>query len=116
MTLTGIFKSILLVIVSVLIWNTTISFLQFIGYGIALAGLAYYSLGWDQIVSVSTGFASWLKTIFDLSGVSEARLPPGIRRILIAVAAAITVAILVAGVLYGTGYGSIGAQTPASIS
>lgn len=48
MTLTGILKSILLVIISVIIWHTSIGSLQFLGYSIALGGLVYYSLGYDQ--------------------------------------------------------------------
>ncbi|KAK0651942.1 triose-phosphate transporter family-domain-containing protein [Cercophora newfieldiana] len=68
MTLTGIFKSILLVLLSVLIWNTSISALQFIGYGIAMAGLTYYSLGWEQIVALTNGFTSWLMTVFGSHG------------------------------------------------
>ncbi|ORY45503.1 hypothetical protein BCR33DRAFT_849780 [Rhizoclosmatium globosum] len=42
MCLSGIFKNILLVSVSVLIWGTPISSLQFLGYGIALIGLVSY--------------------------------------------------------------------------
>jgi len=105
MTLTGIFKSILLVIVSVLIWNTSISALQFVGYGIALGGLTYYSLGWEQITSVAAGFTSWLKVIFLPQG-SETRLPSGFRRALIAGIAVLTTVILVSGFLYSTGYGT----------
>ncbi|KHO01403.1 uncharacterized protein MAM_00404 [Metarhizium album ARSEF 1941] len=49
MTLTGIFKNILLILVSIVIWNTKITFMQTIGYAIALAGLTYYSLGYEQL-------------------------------------------------------------------
>ncbi|CAH0059015.1 unnamed protein product [Clonostachys solani] len=49
MTLTGIFKSILLVIVSVIIWQTQVSLLQGFGYSIALFGLCWYSLGKEQL-------------------------------------------------------------------
>ncbi|KAJ3071117.1 hypothetical protein HDU99_002496, partial [Rhizoclosmatium hyalinum] len=42
MCLSGIFKNILLVSVSVLIWGTPISSLQFLGYGIALIALVSY--------------------------------------------------------------------------
>lgn len=49
MTLTSIFKNILLIIVSIIIWNTEISMIQGVGYTIALAGLAYYSIGYDQL-------------------------------------------------------------------
>ena len=53
MTLTGILKNILLVIVSVLIWSTSITLLQVFGYAIALAGLVYYSVGWEQVKTAS---------------------------------------------------------------
>ncbi|KAK4104697.1 TPT-domain-containing protein [Parathielavia hyrcaniae] len=58
MTLTGILKNILLVIISVMIWHTAITGLQFLGYAIALAGLLYYSLGRDQLLALS--HAAWL--------------------------------------------------------
>ncbi|KAK0383549.1 hypothetical protein NLU13_9460 [Sarocladium strictum] len=49
MTLTGIFKNILLVAAAVIIWNTQITPLQFLGYGVALGGLVYYSLGYEKL-------------------------------------------------------------------
>lgn len=45
MTLSGVFKSILLVAVSFFIWSTQITLLQGAGYSIALAGLIYYTAG-----------------------------------------------------------------------
>lgn len=104
MTLTGILKNILLVVVSVLIWNTSISFLQFLGYGIALAGLVYYSLGWEQIVIVTTGFVSWLKAIWEAPHGAEHSLPPAVRRGLFTGIAIFTIVVLVSGFLYGGGY------------
>jgi hypothetical protein len=68
MTLTGIFKSILLVVVSVLIWSTPITFLQAIGYTIALAGLTYYSLGYDQLASIGASVAAWTSEFLSTSG------------------------------------------------
>ncbi|KAL7974702.1 TPT domain-containing protein [Trichoderma sp. SZMC 28014] len=64
MTLTGIFKSILLVVVSILIWSTPITFLQTVGYTIALAGLTYYSVGYDQLASMGAGAVSWINEFF----------------------------------------------------
>ncbi|KAK5662787.1 hypothetical protein OQA88_6196 [Cercophora sp. LCS_1] len=104
MTLTGILKNILLVGVSVLIWNTTISALQFLGYGIALAGLVYYSLGWEQIATVTVGFASWLKAVWEAPHGTEHSLPPAVRRGLFTGAAIFTIVVLVSGFLYGGGY------------
>lgn len=103
MTLTGILKNILLLIASVMIWGTAISALQFLGYGIALAGLVYYSAGWEQIVSTSTGLWVWLKNVWESPGSSESRLPPAIRRALFTGLAVITVITLTAGFFYGGG-------------
>ncbi|KAL7915203.1 triose-phosphate transporter family domain-containing protein [Trichoderma velutinum] len=68
MTLTGIFKSILLVVASVLIWSTHISFLQTVGYTIALGGLTYYSLGYDQLVSLGTATLAWTSDFLSSNG------------------------------------------------
>ncbi|KAK2589422.1 hypothetical protein QQS21_012900 [Conoideocrella luteorostrata] len=59
MTLTGIFKNILLILVSILIWNTKITFMQTVGYAIALAGLTYYSLGYEQIIKLFHTSVAW---------------------------------------------------------
>ncbi|KAG5998085.1 hypothetical protein E4U43_002499 [Claviceps pusilla] len=64
MTLTGIFKNILLILVSILIWSTKITFMQTIGYAIALAGLTYYSLGPDQIVRLTRTSAAWVHSMW----------------------------------------------------
>lgn len=68
MTLTGIFKSILLVVVSILIWSTPITFLQTVGYTIAIAGLTYYSLGYDQLASIGASVVGWTSEFFSTSG------------------------------------------------
>ncbi|KAH8811924.1 triose-phosphate transporter [Xylogone sp. PMI_703] len=54
MTLCGVLKNILIVIASVLVWGTVITGLQIIGYTIASAGLVYYGVGYDGIVSYYT--------------------------------------------------------------
>ena len=59
MTLTGILKSILLVVVSVFLWQTHITLVQSIGYSIALSGLVYYSLGHDQLACGYHAASSW---------------------------------------------------------
>ncbi|PHH77980.1 hypothetical protein CDD82_3281 [Ophiocordyceps australis] len=59
MTLTGIFKNILLIVVSILIWRTPITLLQAVGYSIALAGLVYYSVGYDQLAVAAQAAAAW---------------------------------------------------------
>ena len=54
MTLCGVLKNILLVAASVLIWGTIITLLQFLGYGIATAGLIYYGVGYEGIITCYT--------------------------------------------------------------
>jgi hypothetical protein len=48
LTLSGVLKDILLVVLSVIIWSTPVSALQMFGYAIALGGLIYYKIGGDQ--------------------------------------------------------------------
>ncbi|KHN94102.1 DUF250 domain membrane protein [Metarhizium album ARSEF 1941] len=62
MTLTGILKNILLVIVSVMIWNTQITTIQVVGYTSALAGLMCYSLGYNQLVKMSQAGAARIRS------------------------------------------------------
>ncbi|SPO06866.1 related to triose phosphate/3-phosphoglycerate/phosphate translocator [Cephalotrichum gorgonifer] len=54
LTLAGILKAILLVAFSVLVYAEVITFLQFVGYSIALFGLLCYSLGWAQLKTLTT--------------------------------------------------------------
>lgn len=49
MTLSGIFKSILLVVIGVVIWGTPIAGLQMFGYLVALFGLFIYSVPSSRI-------------------------------------------------------------------
>lgn len=102
MTLTGILKNILLVIISVLIWRTNITPLQVLGYAIALAGLLYYSLGWDQLVVLSQ--AAWALAKGDdqhhYSGGGGGGLPSAVRRTLVMAVAAAVVLFLVGGFFY----------------
>ncbi|PYH41020.1 TPT-domain-containing protein [Aspergillus saccharolyticus JOP 1030-1] len=51
MTLVSVPKNILLIICSIVIWGSPVSPLQVLGYGMALLGLLYYSLGWKGVVS-----------------------------------------------------------------
>lgn len=59
MTLTGIFKNILLIVISIVIWQTEITALQGFGYTIALAGLTYYSVGHDQLAHFGHAAGVW---------------------------------------------------------
>lgn len=49
LTLCGVLKDIMLVVASMIIWGTPVSPLQFFGYSVALAGMVYYKLGYDQL-------------------------------------------------------------------
>lgn len=49
LTLCGVLKDIMLVAASMAIWGTPVTGLQFFGYSIALGGMVYYKLGYDQI-------------------------------------------------------------------
>jgi hypothetical protein len=48
LTLSGVLKDILLVILSVIIWSTPVTALQMFGYTIALSGLIWYKIGGEQ--------------------------------------------------------------------
>ncbi|KAI3550153.1 triose-phosphate transporter [Colletotrichum tamarilloi] len=80
MTLTGILKNILLIVVSVLIWHTSITALQFIGYAVALFGLVIYSTGWDQLKASSAGAITWSRGVWNSHALDEGRLSPLLRR------------------------------------
>ncbi|CAI4212598.1 unnamed protein product [Parascedosporium putredinis] len=87
LTLAGILKAILLVVASVIIWQTTITLLQFLGYSIALFGLVYYSIGWSQIKTLGAGAAAWSAKVYS-NGFGEATGNTRIRR-------AVTIALVV---------------------
>lgn len=102
MTLTGILKNILLVVISVMIWNTHISWLQTLGYAVALGGLVYYSLGYDQLAQGWKIASTSLVTMWT-SPSPHAGISVGVRRIIIVGMGALTTILLVAGLGYGTG-------------
>lgn len=60
MNLTGILKSILLVVASLFIWTTPITFTQVVGYGIALVGMFYYSLPPEGMGSHMKTLEAWV--------------------------------------------------------
>jgi drug/metabolite transporter (DMT)-like permease len=49
LTICGVLKDIMLVAASMMIWGTPVTPLQFFGYSIALGGMVYYKLGYDQL-------------------------------------------------------------------
>ena len=48
LTLSGVLKDILLVVLSVIIWSTPLTILHIFGYTIALGGLIYYKIDDEQ--------------------------------------------------------------------
>ncbi|KAK3398996.1 triose-phosphate transporter family-domain-containing protein [Sordaria brevicollis] len=129
MTLTGILKNILLVGASVVIWQTSITPMQFFGYAIALGGLVYYSLGRDQIVEIATQLWTFIRNVWEnspaysaVSSSSEENsghqggLPSAVKRGLLVGLGIIVVVILAAGYIYGgtdpSGGNPVGAARP----
>ncbi|TQV92580.1 hypothetical protein V2A60_009053 [Cordyceps javanica] len=49
LTICGVLKDILLVIASMVIFGSRVTALQFFGYSIALGGMVYYKLGYEQL-------------------------------------------------------------------
>jgi O-antigen ligase len=45
-----VLKDILLVVLSIIIWGTTVTLLQFLGYSVALGGLVWYKLGAEKVM------------------------------------------------------------------
>jgi len=68
MILGGVFKNILLVVASVIFWGTIIMPMQLFGYSIATAGLIYYGVGYDGIVTYFTAASNYVKKIWGHEG------------------------------------------------
>lgn len=83
-----------------LLWSEHVSFLQFLGYSIALAGLTYYSLGWDVIKQRLVASFEWTYSLFKSPQFDESRLSPAARRGLIATLLLLIVSMLVIGFVY----------------
>lgn len=49
LTLCGVLKDVMLVAASMAIWGTEVTGLQFFGYSLALGGMVYYKLGYEQL-------------------------------------------------------------------
>lgn len=62
--LTGIFKSILLVLAGVVAWGTPISLLQLLGYTLALVGMLFYSTPLETLQEL---FAQMRKDLVSMS-------------------------------------------------
>ncbi|KAF7558039.1 hypothetical protein G7046_g5907 [Stylonectria norvegica] len=103
MTLTGMLKNILLVVISIIIWHTTVTGLQSLGYGIALAGLAYYSIGYEQSCRGYRDAKVWASKTWASPPPWENKLTAGARRILLLVAIAFVSVVVFVLVLYAKG-------------
>jgi hypothetical protein len=63
MSLSGIFKNILLVICSVLIWHITITPIQLLGYSVTLCALIYYSVGREKLLEGLEASVNWVSGV-----------------------------------------------------
>ena len=97
LTLAGILKAILLVAFAVVFRGEESSPLQAAGYTVALFGLVYYSLGRDQLRTLSSSIAAKVAGGFD-----DGRVSPLVRRTA-AVAAVLVVVLVVLGIRGGGG-------------
>ncbi|TEA18222.1 putative sugar phosphate/phosphate translocator [Colletotrichum sidae] len=100
MTLTGILKNILLIVASVIIWHTSITFMQFLGYFIALLGLVIYSTGWEQLKTASQNTIAMGRNTWNSHALDEGRLSPLVRRALLVGLAIFITLMLVLGFAY----------------
>jgi len=106
MTLCGVLKNILLVIASVLIWGSVITGLQFIGYGIATAGLVYYGVGYEGIQTYYNVGSTYAKKMWEgQADTSTAPQPTLLRKALVISMYATIVILLVVGITLKTRQG-----------
>jgi hypothetical protein len=107
MTLCGVLKNILLVVASVLIWGTVVTWLQVFGYGIATAGLVYYGVGYEGIQTYYTLSQTYARKLWE--GHPEtliASRPTSLMKALIISMCTIIAVILVVGTAMRIGRGS----------
>ncbi|KAK2071747.1 hypothetical protein P8C59_006149 [Phyllachora maydis] len=95
MTLTGIFKNVILVFASMLIWRTTITALQFVGYTTALLGLVYYSVRAEQLVAALAA----VRACWESPAWGDGRLSPAKRRTAVVSLACATFLLILLGML-----------------
>lgn len=103
MTLCGVLKNILLVVASVFIWGTVISWLQFIGYGIATFGLVYYGIGWEGVQTSYNVSQQYARKLWEgQPEYSTNAQNTRVRKILLIALYGIILTLLVLGVLFKT--------------
>jgi drug/metabolite transporter (DMT)-like permease len=100
-TLTGIFKNILLIICSVILWGTQISPIQIVGYSMGLVGLVYYSFGYDKLAAGASATATWVASL--LSSSEKSRISPRVRVALLVASVCLLSTVIAVG--YMNGYG-----------
>ncbi|KAL9582513.1 MAG: hypothetical protein Q9212_003251 [Teloschistes hypoglaucus] len=99
LTLCGVLKDILLVLVSVVFRNESFTALQCFGYSIALAGLIYFKLGADTIkAKFSDGGRAWADY-----GVRH----PALRKVIVFAGMLLLVLVVLVGLAPKAGYDSI---------
>ncbi|CUS15617.1 unnamed protein product [Tuber aestivum] len=98
LTLCGVLKDILLVGTSVVVWGSTVSLTQLVGYSIALAGLVIYKLGADKIREQYQRLHNDGSTAWEEFGEKH----PTRRKVSIGGAAAL-IFVMALGVMFGTG-------------
>ncbi|CRK46489.1 hypothetical protein BN1723_007097 [Verticillium longisporum] len=90
----------LLIGVSVLIWNTSVSAMQCFGYLLALFGLVIYSTGLDQLKTHAANTWIWARNAATQGG-DDGRLSPLVRRTLVITVVVFVFVALVMGYMYG---------------
>ncbi|KAL8656782.1 MAG: hypothetical protein Q9210_000025 [Variospora velana] len=79
LTLCGVAKSISLIGASMVIWGTVVTPIQFLGNGIAMAGLVYYNMGGAKVQSMADGVQSRCSRFWQLrSGGAKVGLAAGL--------------------------------------
>lgn len=98
LTLCGVLKDILLVVISVTFRSEPVTALQVFGYGIALAGLVYYKLGADMVkAKVSDAGRAWADY-----GVRH----PALRKVIVFVGMLLLAIVVLVGLAPQMGYDS----------
>lgn len=81
----GILKNILLVIASVIFWGTKISPIQIIGYSVALIGMMFYRLAWQDIKYEATSLVASYRKLFKSRIYGSGQLSAYYRRAVVAI-------------------------------
>ena len=105
LTLCGVLKDIILVALSIAIYGTTVTPLQFFGYSVALAGLVWYKAGGDKLLEQYTALK---RSLVVRDGEDAMTAVAGGVRERMAVAVAVAVVMTVVVLLLWRGPGALG--------